>query len=151
MMEINGFVIEKKYIIAGAILLTLIIILAVLLIFMRNGQNSTAPSATISPSVSPTNRDGSAPNDIVVTPLPFTGAQDPEFTTEEADIIDQERALRRRIPYNGGTFIIQYNYNTDNFEVEFTTLRSIGQADFESWVASTYPAIKKERFIFVGQ
>ncbi|CAN5170422.1 hypothetical protein BH09PAT2_BH09PAT2_00270 [soil metagenome] len=149
-MNINGITIDKKYLLIGIIAVVLLVIV-VIYILTRNpnkqpssGINNLSPTAnTLVPDTAVTTTQ------ITSEPLPFTGAEDPQLNTDEIKQIDQERALRKKSPYNGVTFIVEYNYKTYNFEVKSTGNNEVARQDFTIWINNNFPTIDKNLFVFI--
>lgn len=130
----------------------LLLILFLIMIISRQSQPPIPPEgSTANPSItgsllSTTPSVTSDPNAPVATPPDRTGGLDPQFTQEEQTLIEQERGLKRRLPYVTADFELSYNYDTDRFEVRLIGTRET----FLQWLSTTYPAIDPERFTYLN-
>lgn len=126
----------------------LLILFVLFTIFSRRQNNDSLSEELPTPTgnVGMPTSSPIGPSDIPATPPPFTGGLGNEFTTEQQNNIDQERALRRISPFNGDTFTVTYNYQTDIFDVAYNSASEAARLDFEQWRNERFPAISLERF-----
>lgn len=156
-METVEHLIEKRtYIIIGSISVVLVIILLALFSFTRQSakqkeQISPTPKISSRPSrIVPSQRAGiTTPTVIYTTPLPFTGAAKETFSKKEIELSNTERFLRKLAPYNGVTFIMEYDYGNDIFQVRFVGDPEKGKSEFLTWHSTTYSIVPLSRFSFV--
>ncbi len=128
----------------------LLLILLMILLLNRKAQTTTpiiepTGTITITPIANPSIVATLDPDRPLATPPDQTGGVDHQFTDEEQDTIDQERGLKRRLPYVTNDFDLRYNYDTDRFEVRLIGTRET----FTQWLTTNYPAIDINRFTFL--
>lgn len=146
------------YIIPGAILL--IMILLVLLLPKKGSQEQPAitPSMAL-PSALPTaNRSSSSLSSkpgikITVTPtlVPpnFTGViEDQQIPQAETDLAVQKSELRKILPLTQPTFTITFDYANDQFLVTLSEPKDASKTKFNEWLQNNYPKIPIDRFSF---
>jgi len=142
---------KKKYIVIS-IIITGIVLFLVLLIYFISQQSNTDTTNQVqqlptSPQQEP--QESLSPNPSIsppTTPEPNTGAIDPDFTALEIEEINQERILRKRSPYKGNGFLLQYDAANDIFRVALEEDKTSSRSSFDIWIQSNYPAILNERF-----
>lgn len=137
---------KRIYIIMFALFVFILILLIISFVLRRQESSVTdsQPEPTIVNLAEVTITTN--PNDIPATPPPQTGAVDHEFTDEQQNNIDQERALRRLSPYSATEFMVQYNFDTDLFDVTYNSASDSARIAFEEWRDNQYPAIPLDRF-----
>lgn len=143
---------HNKVLIIGILFFLLLLLIGILL-FLR--ARPAQPIDTETPLETTSVTEVPLPATIVTTdpeapvaiPPDRTGGLDPSFSPQQEANIEQERGLKRRLPYVTNDFSIRYNYNTDRFEVELT---GGTKETAMSWLESNYPAIEKTRFTFLN-
>ena len=132
--------ISKKTII---IILTLSLILILIIIFYLILINNKDKNNSID---SPTNNEPITSPTII--PEDFTGVMDEIVPDSEIEQVNQERTLRRTLPYTGATFIVSYDNYDDIFYVQLKEPVANAQADFTIWRNANASALPESRFQF---
>lgn len=137
---------KRIYIIVLALFIFILILL--LIYFALNRRNNTNQVETPQPTIVNLAEVTitTVPNEVSPIPAADTGGLGTEFTEEEENNINQERALRRISPYSADQFSVNYNYNTDLFDVTYNSASDSAQIAFEEWKTNQYPAIPFDRF-----
>ncbi len=137
------FIHQYKKILFVSLGISLLVILILLYVFTRT---SAPPNNTnnLSPTIS-------SPEETTITlePAVQTGARDDNPTAEELEKTNQAFELRNRLPFDGGTFFLSYNYTDDVFEVKLSEPKEQSREIFTSWLQTNYPTIGLTRFVVV--
>ncbi len=150
---INELLNQHKYSII--IVLTLLLSILVILVYSLTGRS--VPD-TDNPETSYAEGEP-IEYDIETIPSPTpdestigdTGYMEDTYTTAESRQIDQINDLREKSPIDVIDFVVDYNYETFQFDVIVYEPYEESEAAFRSWRSQRYPDIPEETFVFLRQ
>lgn len=136
--------------ISGALIVLFILVLIIPFSSKKTVNNeSSTTNQNPFPTLIETGSSSTGSTNKALTPIPadFTGALEEKIPQPIIDFAAQKKDLRLKTPLSLSTFIIDFDYSEDKFNLTLKDPKDQSQKEFDSWRTTNYPLLGNDQFL----